>query len=45
MCVIARTQYPQLEQGVLAIDRNAFIIVSDVNSVHGEGFAAPHGTV
>lgn len=45
MCVIARTQYPQLEQGVLAIDRNAFIIVSDVNSVHGEGFVAPHGTV
>ena len=45
MCVIARTQYPQLEQGVLALDKSAFIIVSDVNSVHGEGFIAPHGTV
>ena len=45
MCVIARTQYPQLEQGVLALDKSAFIIVSDVNSVHGEGFVAPHGTV
>lgn len=45
MAVIARTQYPLLEQKVLEIDRDAFIIVSDVQSVHGEGFISTHGTV
>lgn len=39
MCVILQQQYPQLESIVNAIDSNAFFIVNNVHSVHGEGFS------
>ncbi|MCI9040701.1 YitT family protein [Dubosiella newyorkensis] len=39
MCVITQHQYPQLEQIVNAIDPQAFFIVNNVHSVHGEGFS------
>lgn len=45
MCVISTRQYPALESRVLHVDPDAFIIVSDVHSVHGEGFEAGHGTI
>lgn len=45
MCVISTKEYPALESKVLKLDADAFIIVSDVHSVHGEGFEAGHGTI
>ena len=45
MCVISSRQYPEVEAHVLAIDKDAFIIVNDVHSVHGEGFQSGHGTI
>lgn len=39
MCVITQQQYPELEQIINDVDPNAFIIVNNVHSVHGEGFS------
>lgn len=38
MCVIKQSQYSQIEKDTLQIDPLAFIIISDVHQVQGEGF-------
>jgi len=38
MCVVASKELPALKQLVHSIDQNAFVIVSDVKEVLGEGF-------
>ncbi len=38
LTVVSLHQYAELENRVKEIDPNAFIIVSDVNKVHGDGF-------
>jgi uncharacterized membrane-anchored protein YitT (DUF2179 family) len=45
MCVINSRQFPVLEKGILDVDPNAFIIVSDVHSVRGEGFSPIHSVI
>lgn len=42
LCVIRRRDLPHLKSTVLQIDENAFIFVTDVRDVLGEGFAS-HG--
>lgn len=38
MTILMTKQYAQLEKTVKEIDENAFLIVSDVTEVHGDGF-------
>ncbi|AMC92508.1 hypothetical protein AOC36_00405 [Erysipelothrix larvae] len=38
MTVITTVEYPQLERHVKEVDKDAFLIVSDVTEVHGQGF-------
>lgn len=38
MTVLMKTQYPELEKVVKEVDENAFLIVSNVTEVHGNGF-------
>ncbi len=38
MTVLMTKQYAQLEKTVKEVDENAFLIVSDVTEVHGDGF-------
>lgn len=38
LCVVHRSQLPQLKEIVKSIDKNAFIILSDIREVLGEGF-------
>ncbi|MDO4664415.1 MAG: YitT family protein [Erysipelotrichaceae bacterium] len=38
MCIIDQKEYPQIEAKVMEIDPLAFIAISDVHKVHGEGF-------
>ena len=45
MCVISRKEYPLVEQEVNKIDPAAFMIVSDVNEIHGSGFTFEDGTL
>lgn len=39
MCVVSNSQYPLLHKMVMDIDANAFLIVSQVFEVKGEGFS------
>lgn len=39
MCVVSNSQYPMLHKMVMDIDANAFLIVSQVFEVKGEGFS------
>ncbi|QNU67509.1 YitT family protein [Ruminiclostridium herbifermentans] len=43
LCVLARTQIQQLKQIVLEVDKNAFMILAEVNEVLGEGFETNDG--
>jgi uncharacterized membrane-anchored protein YitT (DUF2179 family) len=43
LCVLARTQIQQLKQIVLEVDKNAFMILAEVNEVLGEGFETNNG--
>lgn len=45
MCVIDQKQYPVLEKGVNEIDPKAFMIVTNVNEVHGSGFTYRQGDI
>ncbi|MEF2608418.1 MAG: YitT family protein [Faecalicoccus sp.] len=45
MCVLSRKEYPLVEQEVNRIDPAAFMIVSDVNEIHGSGFTFEDGTI
>ena len=45
MCVIDQKQYPVLEKGVNEIDPKAFMIVTNVNKVHGSGFTYRQGDI
>ena len=38
LCAVSPKQLPKLINKVKEIDVNAFVIVSDVKEVHGEGF-------
>lgn len=38
MCIIDQKEYPQIEAMITKIDPVAFIAISDVHKVHGEGF-------
>ena len=38
MCVLSRKEYPMVEQEINRIDPAAFMVVSDVNEIHGSGF-------
>ncbi len=38
LCVVSKKQVPVLQQKILEIDKQAFIIVGDVREVMGEGF-------
>lgn len=38
LTVVYSSKYPQIRDAALAIDRHAFIITSDVSSVHGIGY-------
>lgn len=38
MCVVSRRELPKLNQLALALDEHAFIVISQVNEVHGRGF-------
>ena len=38
LIVVYKKQYPVVDRIVKHIDPEAFVIVSDVNEVHGEGF-------
>lgn len=38
MCIISQKQFPLIENEVTQIDPRAFLIISDVNQVSGEGF-------
>ena len=38
MCIIDQKEYPEIEAKITEIDPVAFIAVSDVHKVHGEGF-------
>ena len=38
MCVINQKLFPRLERMIKGMDPLAFIIVNNVNEVHGEGF-------
>lgn len=41
MCVLSKRELRILNNGVLAIDPTAFIIISDVHEVRGRGFSLP----
>lgn len=45
MCVISRKEYPLVEQEINRIDPAAFMVVSDVNEIHGSGFTFEDGTI
>lgn len=45
MCVLSRKEYPVVEQEINRIDPAAFMIVSDVNEIHGSGFTFEDGTI
>ena len=45
MCVIHAKQYPVLEMAINDIDPKAFMIVTDVNQVHGSGFTYREGEI
>ena len=45
MCVISRKEYPAVEQAINKIDPAAFMVVSDVNEIHGSGFTFEDGTL
>lgn len=45
MCIISAHQYPMLEQSLKEVDPAAFIVVSDVNEIHGSGFTFADGTL
>lgn len=38
LCVVKRRRLPQLKESIKAIDQNAFIVITDVKEVLGEGF-------
>jgi len=38
LCVISRTEISELKKEVMEIDKDAFVIISNVNEVLGEGF-------
>ena len=38
MCIISKKQYTAIESKIMTIDPVAFLVVSDVNQVQGEGF-------
>lgn len=42
MVVVYKKQYAQLNHIITSIDPGAFVIVSDVNEVHGSGFSYQH---
>ncbi len=42
MCVLDRKQIPKLKALVKSVDRNAFVVMTDVREVFGEGFKS-HG--
>ena len=45
MCVLSRKEYPMVEQEINRIDPAAFMVVSDVNEIHGSGFTFEDGTI
>ena len=45
MCVLSRKEYPVVEQEINRIDPAAFMVVSDVNEIHGSGFTFEDGTL
>lgn len=45
MCVLSRKEYPVVEQEINRIDPAAFMVVSDVNEIHGSGFTFEDGTI
>lgn len=45
MCVITQRQLPMVQKEILNIDPKAFIIVNDVDSVHGSGFTYQDGAL
>ena len=38
ICVVDRKQFYKVKKIIYAIDRNAFVIVSEAKEVYGEGF-------
>jgi uncharacterized membrane-anchored protein YitT (DUF2179 family) len=38
LCVVKRRQLPEIKESIKAIDQNAFIVITDVKEVLGEGF-------
>ena len=43
MMVVLKKQYPILDRVISHVDKEAFVIVSDVNEVHGKGFSYIEG--
>ena len=38
MCVVKRTQLPELRRLVKGVDERAFVVVTDAKNVFGKGF-------